>query len=284
MFDPKPTKYPFPKDTGSHYLVVKKNDGTVFDEHYPYVDRSKGMLFKQFWTRVLLHVLVFPVAFFKLGLRIKGRENLRKHKEELSGGAISIANHIHLWDYISIMKAVRPRKTNVLVWAPNIRGENGAMMRLVGGIPIPEGNYKATLECFRQVEKLLNEGGWLHLYPEGSMWEYYAPIRPFKHGAAYFACKFNKPVVPFGFSYRKPSWIRKRLFGQQATLTLHVGEPIWPNPELEGGEAEVDLTKRLHEAVCRLVGFGPGENPYEPIYSAKTGQRINYYAQEYGHE
>jgi len=243
MFDPKPTKYAYPEDTGRHYLVVKKNDGTVFDENYPYIDRSFGMRWKQGWTRVLLHVLVFPVAYFKLGLKIVGRKNLKKHKDELAHGAISVANHIHLWDYISIMKAVRPRKTNVLVWAPNIRGENGAMMRSVGGIPIPEGDYKATLAYLRDVEKLLTqEDGWLHIYPEGSMWEYYAPVRPFKHGAAYFAVKFNKPMVPFGFSYREPGWLRKRLFGQQAKLTLTVGEPLWPDPSLEGTEAEIELT------------------------------------------
>lgn len=284
MFDPKPTKYPFPKDTGSHYLVVKKNDGTVFDADYPYLDRSPKMLRTQWWTRLLLKVLVFPVAYFKLGLKIVGRENLKKHKDELAHGCVSIANHIHLWDYICIMKAVRPRKTNVLVWAPNIRGENGKMMRAVGGIPIPEGDFQATFAYLRDVEKLLNEDhGWLQIYPEGSMWEYYAPIRPFKHGAAYFAVKFNKPLVPLGFSYREPGWLRKTLFGQQAKLTLTIGEPLWPNPDLEGTEAEIELTKRAHAAVCRLSGIDPEKNLYPPVYESGKAKRVDYYTEDYGY-
>ena len=35
MFDPKTKKYPYPEDTGSHYLIVKKDDGTVFLEKVP---------------------------------------------------------------------------------------------------------------------------------------------------------------------------------------------------------------------------------------------------------
>ena len=32
-FDPRTNKFPYPIDTDKHYLVVKKNDGTVFDEN-----------------------------------------------------------------------------------------------------------------------------------------------------------------------------------------------------------------------------------------------------------
>ena len=46
-FDPKVTKYPYTEYTDQHYLVVKKNDGTVFDKNYPYIDRSRRFLFKQ---------------------------------------------------------------------------------------------------------------------------------------------------------------------------------------------------------------------------------------------
>ena len=275
MFDPRCTKYPYPEDTGSHYLVVKKNDETVFDKDYPYWDTSKSFRFKQWWVRLLLKILVFPVARFKLGLKIEGREHLKKNKAILKQGAISIANHVHLWDYISIMKAIRPRKSNVLVWAPNIRGENGALMRLVGGIPIPENDLRATAAYLHDVEDLLNKGGWLHLYPEGSMWEYYQPIRPFKRGASFLSCHFNKPIVPLAFSYRKPSRLRKALFHMPACFTLKVGEPLFPNMELEGKEREKDLTKRCFESVCHLAGMNPEDNPYQPFYE-EGSERIDY--------
>ena len=112
----------------------------------------------------------------------------------------------------------------------------------------------------------VQNGGWLHIYAEGSMWEYYAPIRPFKLGAASLACRHNKPIVPIGFSFRKPGWIRKHIFKQEVAITLNVGEPIYPDERLGEQERRIDLTTRVHNAVCVLADVDPKENPYPPIF------------------
>ena len=275
IFDPKPTKYPFPKFTDEHYLVVKKNNGLVFDEHYPFVDKSKGFLFKQFLTRILLYVIVFPVSYIYLGLRIKGRKNLKIHKNELKDGFVNVSNHIHLWDYIALMNALRPRRTNVLVWAPNIRGENGKLMRMVGGIPLPENTFEATKAFKDAVGNLLGNKGILQIYGEGSMWEYYQPIRPFKTGPAKFACMCDKPLLPCAFSYRKPSWFRKHIMRQEAAITLTIGAPLHADKSLSKRDQELDLTKRAHEMVCYLAGIDPSENIYPPIFS--KNEKVEYY-------
>ena len=280
MFDPKTRKYPYPIDTDKHYLEVHMDRGIKFDTKYPYVDQSKGMRFKRGLVRALLHVIVWPVATVRLGLRIEGRENLRKHRDVLKNGVVSCANHVHMWDYICIMKAVRPYQTGILVWAPNVNGENGTLIRLVGGIPIPENDIAATREYIREVTDYLDEGNWLHIYPEGSMWEYYAPIRPFKPGAAFFACKCNKPVLPMAYTYREPGWIRKHIFHQIACFTLHIGEPLFADPDLGGREQREELTTRCHEAVCRLAGIDPARNPYPAIFD--DSKRVDYYTTEYG--
>ena len=280
MFDPRTNKFPYTEQTDKHYLEVHMDRGISFDVNYPYVDQTKGMKFKRALTRILLNIVVWPVATVRLGLRVKGRENLKKHKEVLKKGVISCANHVHMWDYIAIMKGVRPYHTGILVWAPNINGENGTLIRLVGGIPIPENDMAATRAYIREVSAYLEEGGWLHIYPEGSMWEYYAPIRPFKAGAAYFACSLNKPVLPLAYSYREPGWIRKHIFRQIACLTLNIGEPLFPDPELGGREQREELTVRCHEAVCRLAGIDPKENIYPPVFD--DSKRVDYYTTEYG--
>ncbi len=281
MFDPKTNKYPYPVDTDQHYLKVKKNDGTVFDKNYPYIDTSRLFLFKQGVIRVLLRLIVFPATHIRLGLRIKGKENLKKYKDVIDRGVVSCSNHIHMWDYLCIMNAIKPKRPYLLSWAPNMRGENKTLIRLTGGIPIPDdGNIRSTMAYLKAVEKLLKGGGWLHVYSEGSMWEYYAPIRPFKQGASFFSCEYNKPVLPLGFSYREPSWIRRKIFHQIATLTLTVGEPIYPDGNLQMKEQKLDLTVRSHEAVCRLAGIDPKENIYPPIYD--RSKRVDYYTDTYG--
>ena len=266
MFHPHSTKYPYTEYTDQHYLVVKKNNGLVFDADYPYFDYSKSMKRTRWWTRLLLVLIVFPMTIPYIGLRIKGRKKLKYYKDALKGGAITISNHIHLWDYLAIMKAIRPNKPDVLVWAPNIRGENGKMMRAVGGVPIPDDNKEGTRALNEGIEDYLNNGGWLQIYSEGSMWEYYPYVRPFKLGAFSLACRCNKPILPLGFSFRKPSWIRKHIFRQDAAITLTIGDPVYKDDSLSEVEQRIDLAKRVHEAICNLANIEPGTNLYPPIF------------------
>ena len=279
-FDPKTNKFPYPVNTDGHYLKVKKNNGLVFDENYPYIDNSKKAVRSRRWTRLLLNTMVFPFDVIRLGLKIKGKENLKKYKDVIDKGVISVSNHIHMFDYISIMLAIKPHKPNVLVWAQNIRGESSKLIRNVGGIPIPEDNLKATITYVKQIKEHINSGNWLHIYAEGSMWEYYAPIRPFKRGAAFFSVETNKPIIPMAFSYRKPNWIRRVIFKQIACFTLNIGEPIYPNNNLPRKERELELTKRVHEQVCILAGIDPKDNIYESYFN--DSKRIDYYTDTYG--
>ena len=281
-FDPKTNRYPYPLDTASHYLSVKKNKGIVFDETYPYIDKSKSFRFKRFWVRLLLFWIVFLLDWLRLGLKVKGKKNLKKYKSVINNGVISVTNHVHMWDYITLMKSIWPIHPYVLAWAPNINGENGTLIRMTGGIPIPENNMRGTMAYYKAVDKLLNEDkGWLHIYAEGSMWEYYAPIRPFKRGSAFFAVQFNKPIIPIGYSYRKPTWWRTLLFKQPARITVNIGEPIYPDTTIESRAArEADLTTRVHKRICELVGIDPKENIYPALYD--DSKRVDYYTSEYG--
>jgi 1-acyl-sn-glycerol-3-phosphate acyltransferase len=280
MFDPKTNRYPYPEITDRHYLVIRKDRGFVFDTSYPYIDRTKWFRFRQSLVRLVLNVIVFPLTSVRLGLKVEGRENIKKYRSELENGAISVCNHVHMWDYLAVMKTIRPFRPNLLSWAKNINGENDTLIRLVGGIPIPEDSVAAQKVFLKEIGNLLNDHGWLHIYAEGSMWEYYMPIRPFKRGAALIAVTNNKPILPMGFSYREPGPIRRKLFRQTALFTLHIGEPLYPDMSLRPKEREKDLTVRAHNAVCSLAGIDPAENIYEPEFN--DSRRIDYYTDTYG--
>ena len=104
------------------------------------------------------------------------------------------------------------------------------------------------------------------------------PIRPFKKGAAAIAIKNHVPVLPMAFSYREASKLRKFLFKQPAVFTLRIGEPLYPDESLDKREQEIDLTIRMHKAVCFLAEIN--ENLYEPIFN--QSKRIDYYTDKYG--
>lgn len=279
-FDPKCNKFPYTELTDRHYLHVKKDDGTIFDTNYPYIDESKKFKRKCFFFGLLNHYFVYPLAFIRLNLRIKGKKNLKKYKDVIKGGAVSICNHVHMWDYILVKNVMWKFNPKVLVWEKNISGENGKMIRKVGGVPYPENNISAVNKCFSEIENYINKGGLFHVYPEGSMWEFYMPIRPYKRGAFYFSVKCNKPIIPLGISYRENGFIRKKIFKSPASLTFNIGEPIYPNLKLGEKEAMRDLMERSHNAMCKLVGIDPKDNIYDSIY--KNSHRIDYYTDTYG--
>ena len=273
-YDPKMTRYPYPEITDQHYLVVKKNNGEVFDKNYNYVDKSFGYKIRHKFMRFLLYTLAFPVMRIRTCLKIKGRENLKKHKEILKKGAVSVVNHVFIWDFIGIMRALIPHVPYIPVWDVNMRGENKTLIRYNNGIPIPVDDMRATHAFKKAICNLLEEGKWVHFSAEGSMWEYYQPIRPFKKGAFYFAVSSSKPVVPMAYSYRQPKGLQK-LFWKNPLLTLTIGEPIFPDTSLPKNEAIEKLTIEAHQAVCRLAGIHPEENIYPPIF--ENTKRVDYY-------
>ena len=274
-FDPKTKKYPYPEDTSAHYLKIKKDRGLVFDKNYKYVDKSKKFRFVQNLSRILLNLIVFPLTRINMGLKIYGKDNLKKNMNIIKNGVISCSNHIHMWDYIAIMKAIKPIRPYTIVWDKNVNGESGKLVRLVGGIPISKNSVSGMIEFNKSIQELLNDGKWIQIYAEGSMWEYYKPIRPFQLGVATYSIRLDKPIIPMAFSYRKPNWFRRCILRQIALINLNIGEPIFKNPLLFGEEQKKDLLIRLHNEVCNLAGIDPKENIYKPIYN--NDKRIDYY-------
>ena len=104
------------------------------------------------------------------------------------------------------------------------------------------------------------QGYWIHFFAEESRWEFYTPIRPFKKGAFNFAHRLNVPIIPMAYSYRKRTGFLK-WFGKEACVTLNVGEPILPDPNITDKRAQIDdMRRRCHEAMVKLAGIK--KNPW----------------------
>lgn len=279
-YDPQPTQYLLPEKTDQHYLPLKYQKDIVFDEHYPYVDKSFGHRFLCGFFRFITLIAAFPVMRIRTLLKVEGRENLKKHRDVIKNGIVSVSNHVFIWDFIAVMYGVRPYRPWIPAWDKNMRGENRILIRYSRGIPLPTESHRATAAFAHAIDDLLSKDKqWVHICAEGSMWEYYMPIRPFKKGSFTFAVRNNVPVLPLAFSYRKPKGLQK-LFWKKPLLTLHIGEPVFADPEL-GKVAAVDkLARDVHAKVCRLAGINPEENIYEPVFA--NSDRIDYYTDTYG--
>ena len=251
----------YPERSDEHMIEVKHLRDTNFDENYPYYNKS-------FWaktSRVILSIALYLVGYLaatiRYGLKIHNRKVLKENKELLKNGAITICNHVLMWDYLCILKAIRPRLQYHAAWKINFEGPNGLFIRWVGGMPIPVDNIRAMAKWQKAVDQVLEDKKWLHFFPEGSMWFYYPDVRPFKPAVFKFAVKHNKPVVPIGISFRPRKGIWK-LFGKKPFADLWIGEPLLPDVTLERNEAINKLHREAYHAVQGLVGVHPNDATY----------------------
>jgi len=135
---------------------------------------------------------------------------------------VLIANHLNWLDSFAILAEfpAEPRvhflgDTTILI----TRRLQWAMVKSVAGfIPV---NRKLSPDTvlFDHVNKCLQRGGVVALYPEGNYGLAEGELLPFKKGFAHFAIDNNVPVLPVALSGMKDLWLRK-------TVRMIVGEPI----------------------------------------------------------
>lgn len=256
--------YVYPEKTDGHMITVKKIREVVLDENYPYL--QKGFIFgcKRFVYFLGVNLIVFPLLRVTHGLKIYGKENLKKHRSELKSGAITVSNHVFMWDFLCVLKAIRPHLTYFPAWKENLEGTNGPLIRMSGGIPIPTDSIKAMKRFNAAMDEVFESGKWMHFYPEGSMWYYYPEIRPLKKAVFQYAVKYDKPLIPITMSFRPRRGIMK-LLGKKPLCDLHVGEPLYADKSLPKREAERDLHARTYHIMQVMNGIEPDSPAYRRL-------------------
>ena len=253
--------YEYPERSDSHMLTLNPTRPLTLDKDYEYLPRGAWFRIKRAGVAFLLHTVVFPIMHLTHGLRIYGRENVKKHKAELKNGAITVSNHVFMWDYLCVLKAIRPHISYFPAWKPNFESSFQSMMRIIGGIPIPEGDIHSMISFKRALDEVVESGKWLHVFPEGSMWYFYPDIRPLKISAFNYAAKYNKPLIPISMSFRpRKGW--RRIFGKGPFVDLHVAEPIYADQSLSTREAAEELRARAYRIMQKMNGINPGDPTY----------------------
>ena len=263
----------YPDRCDAHMLKVERVKEIDFNESYPYLPRGWRYKLMRGIYWLLINLIVFPLCRLLYGLRIHGKKNLKKHKAVLKNGAITISNHVFMWDYLCVLRAIRPHLAYFPAWKTNLEGNMRGLVRLSGGIPIPEGNLHATAKFNEAIEQMLESGKWLHFFPEGSLWFYYPDIRPLKRAVFHYAVKHNKPVLPITMSFRprKGLW---RLIGKKPLVDLHIGEPLLPDKALPRRTAELQMQELAYRVMQQMNGIREGDPNFntdqDPRHYQKT--------------
>ncbi|MDR3337406.1 MAG: 1-acyl-sn-glycerol-3-phosphate acyltransferase [Treponema sp.] len=254
----------YPEKFDAHMTELPAPDAAApgFDETYPFLDKSPSFRIKSALLYLGIFVLVFAVCPIRFGLKIEGRRMLKKNRALLRNGAMTASNHVLRWDFLMILQAVRFRRLYFPAWSRNLSGPDRTLIRLAGGIPVPDSIH--VIKYFNQAfDELHAKKKWIHVFPESSSWDYYQPIRPFKKGMFSMAYKYNIPIIPMAFSYRESRGLYKIFRKNYPLITLRMGEPILPDASLPRREATALLRTETHRKIVELAGITHNPHPAE---------------------
>ena len=262
----------YPERSDEHMLTLESTREINLDKNYDYMPHGVGFKIQRAVVATLLHLIVFPLMHLTHGLRIYGKKNLKKHKKELKNGAITISNHVFMWDYLCVLKAIRPHISYFPAWKKNFESGFQPFMRIIGGIPIPEGDIHAMMAFKAALDEVVKSGKWLHVFPEGSLWYFYPDIRPLKIAAFAYAAEYDKPLIPISFSFRPRKGFRK-IFGKGPFVDMHISEPIFPDRNLSPRDCAEQLRKRAYCIMQKMNGINPGDPTYNEDQRIESYQK-----------
>jgi len=191
------------------------------------------------------------------GLRIyieaTGQENVPE------GGFVYASNHESLID-ILVLGAALPGDFK---WAAKRTVMNipflGWHLRLAGHVPVDRNKGKdAAIAVSEAFESVLRNEKPLLVFPEGTRTAD-GKLKAFKNGAFQAAVLTGKPVAPvalrgtFSLMSRDEVDTGGSKSREDRLVTLQIGEPLYPNLELEEPEAVADLRDRTRAAIVQML-------------------------------
>ena len=161
-----------------------------------------------------------------------------EHFKNLQSGAVITCNHFNAFDSFAIQLAYeaanQPNRTFYRVIREgnytSFPGFYGFLMRHCNTLPLSS-NRKTLMKFMDATNKLLQDGHFVLVYPEQSMWWNYRKPKPLKTGAFMFAAKNKVPVLPCFITMQDSDHIGEDGFAIQE-YTIHIAEPIYPDPAL----------------------------------------------------
>src|SRR5450755_4076621 len=186
--------------------------------------------------------------------RVDGIDNLRG----LSGPIVFVANHASHLDTPAILRALprRWRKRTVVAAAADYFYKRKivavAVSLLFNTVPIERRSGRAASRAMTHIDRLLDRGDSLLLFPEGTR-NRNGAVGRLRFGAAKIASKHHALIVPIyieGTGAAMPPgrrWLRRRHRGldpRRHLVTITIGAPINPTGD-DGNGVAVITTERI---------------------------------------
>ena len=192
--------------------------------------KNKSVLSKTYSMIVkgIVKLLGPVVDYVGFNIKIEGRKNLKGIKS-----GITISNHVHYLDCLWNFQALSRKKNVYITGAPHNfkKGFFGATMKAGGFVPLAS-SFSENKEFDKFISNVMENNGFVHFYPEQSLWLRYEQSRPLKKGAFYYAAKNNVPVIPIVICFKKS----KSPLRRKKIVTVKICKPIYPDAKLTTAE------------------------------------------------
>jgi 1-acyl-sn-glycerol-3-phosphate acyltransferase len=198
-----------------------------------------------------VRLIAAPLLHLFFRFQVDGRENIPKGP----GNYIVIGNHLNWLDEFAILLLFPVEPRLHFLADPTLlvtRKVQWWIIRTTGGyVPVVRERH-GDQALFHHVDRCLEVGGAVAIFPEGNYGPKEGELMPFKKGFAHFAIKAKVPVVPVALSGTKDLWFRK-------PIRVVIGKPLAP-----AGQNPGSLTEAGYQRIRELM----------PAYSEPRGRRL----------
>lgn len=238
------TSSEFDEETHSYKTVKAKS--VILKDNYKFV---KTNFFYLLFSDTFVGFCVFFISVYsKVFLRSKVVN--KKYKREIKkSGAVIVANHVHPLDATVIVSSFYPRRIYPLTLKSNFGLPIvGFIQRHGKCVPIPD-NAEQLKRFDTELINVLNKGGKLLVYPEGSLSLYDKSLREFKAGAFRYSAITNTPILPTVTTFRPARGLRK---GKLLFTTTYL-KPIYPDSSISERANILKLFKETRTAMVEAI-------------------------------
>lgn len=213
-------------------------------ENYPY---KRTNPIANFLFAILYHLIAKPwLGLYCLlkGMKVVGKKNLKKLHGQ---GAFIFSNHTAITDAFKFPAFVffNRRRVNIIGYPdtlsmPFVR----VLARGLGYLPLPlPGDLKNMIALTDAMKFYIEKKQYILIYPEAHIWPYYTKIRNFHSGSFNYPARLEAPVLPVVTTWRKTKLCKK------PKQTIHILEPIFPDPDKSSAENKQYLYEKTLEAM-----------------------------------
>jgi 1-acyl-sn-glycerol-3-phosphate acyltransferase len=197
---------------------------------------------KATFTYRLIRFILLPIFHTLFVFHVKGQKNVPKGE-----GFVLIANHLNWLDSFAITASFPPEPRIHFLGDPygllNHKFQWWFIRKVGGYIPV-DNRHGSGPTLYHHVDKCLERGGVVALYPEGHYGTREGSVGDFKKGFAHFAIHNNVPILPIALSGTQDLWLRKKIL-------VTIGTPI--SPEGYTAERVEELVAAGHQQLAGLL-------------------------------